>query len=323
MFVLAHLSDPHLGPLPELRASQLIGKRFLGWMNWKSHRKHHLGASTLDLLIDDLREQAPDHICVSGDLTNLSLPEEFVTGAAFLAALGPGEKVSVVPGNHDAYVFSARHKPATHWAGFLSGDEPDHPWHETGAHHAQSPAIPGARLAGQTYPYVRRRGPIAIIGLTTAITTGPFLASGRLGRRQLRVLRQILEKLGREKLFRVVMLHHPPMGDGPWHRRLRDASALRRVLAQAGAELVIHGHDHRANLAHIASSHGPVPVVGVPSASAGPREGGKAGGYALYRISGAPGAWHCEMERRGFGAKPGAVSSLSREDLPSLAKLAF
>ncbi len=332
MFVLAHLSDPHLGPLPELRTSQLIGKRFLGWMNWKNNRKHHLGASTLGALMDDLRIQAPDHICVSGDLTNLSLPEEFATGAAFLAGLGPGEKVSVVPGNHDAYVFSARRKPETHWAGFLAGDAPaalvtpDHiPADGASAIEPlpeRKPATPGSRLAGQTYPYVRRRGPVAIIGLTTAIATGPFLASGRLGRRQLRALHQILEKLGREKLFRVVMLHHPPMGDGPWHRRLRDASALRRVLSQAGAELVIHGHDHRANLAHIASSHGPVPVVGVPSASAGPRDGAKAGGYALYRISGAPGAWHCEMERRGFGAQPGAVGSLSREDLPSLVQIA-
>lgn len=307
MFVLAHLSDPHLGPLPELRASQLIGKRFLGWMNWKSNRTHHLGASTLDALMEDLRLQAPDHICVSGDLTNLSLPEEFATGAAFLAGLGPGEKVSVVPGNHDAYVFSARGKPEIHWARFLAGDAPE----------SALPA-PGARRAGQTYPYVRRRGPVAIIGLTTAITTGPFLASGRLGRRQLRSLHQILERLGHEKLFRIVMLHHPPMGDGPWHRRLRDAAALRRVLSQAGAELVIHGHDHRANLAHISSGHGPVPVVGVPSASAGPREGAKAGGYALYRISGHPGAWRCEMERRGFGAMPGAVGTLSREDLASL-----
>lgn len=318
MFVLAHLSDPHLGPLPAPRVSQLMGKRFLGWMNWKNNRKHHLGASTLDVLMDDLRMQAPDHICVSGDLTNLSLPEEFANGAAFLASLGPGEQVSVVPGNHDAYVFSARRKPETHWAGFLTGDTP-----ETHAPAAASvPADAGSRLLGQAYPYVRRRGAVAIIGLTTAIATGPFLASGRLGRRQLHALQHILEALGREKLFRVVMLHHPPMGDGPWHRRLRDAGALRKVLSRAGAELVIHGHDHRANLAHIASSHGPVPVVGVPSASAGPRAGAKAGGYALYRISGTPGAWHCEMERRGFGAEPGAVSSLSREDLPNLLQIA-
>ncbi len=318
MFVLAHLSDPHLGPLPDVRASQLVGKRFLGWMNWKNNRKHHLGVSTLDALMDDLRAQNPDHICVSGDLTNLSLPEEFATGAAFLATLGPGEKVSVVPGNHDAYVFSARRKPETYWAGFLSGDETVEGVCESDA---KRPEASGYQLAGQTYPYVRRRGPVAIIGLTTAIATGPFLASGRLGRRQLRALEHILEKLGHEKLFRVVMLHHPPMADGPWHRRLRDASALRRVLSRTGAELVLHGHDHRANLAHIGSSHGPVPVVGVPSASAGPREGGKAGGYALYRISGAPGAWHCEMERRGFGAKPGGISSLSREYLPSLVQV--
>ena len=37
MFVLAHLSDPHLGPVPTPRLAELAGKRALGFLNW--HRK--------------------------------------------------------------------------------------------------------------------------------------------------------------------------------------------------------------------------------------------------------------------------------------------
>jgi hypothetical protein len=73
------------------------------------------------------------------------------------------------------------------------------------------------------------------------------------------------------------------------------------VLAEAGAELVMHGHDHRAAMGQIEiPGGGSIPVVGVPSASAGPDDDRGAGAYALYRISGHPGAWRCEMERRGF-----------------------
>ena len=35
MFTLAHLSDPHLAPLPAPRWSELIGKRVTGYINWQ------------------------------------------------------------------------------------------------------------------------------------------------------------------------------------------------------------------------------------------------------------------------------------------------
>ena len=38
MFVLAHLSDPHLGPVPLPRFRELTGKRALGYVNWHRRR---------------------------------------------------------------------------------------------------------------------------------------------------------------------------------------------------------------------------------------------------------------------------------------------
>lgn len=294
MYLIAHLSDPHLGPIPEARISELLGKRFFGMMNWIGARRRNFGAATLAPLIADLLAQAPDHICVTGDLVNVSLPAEFDTGATFLASLGEPERVSVVPGNHDAYVRSAMHYHLEHWAPFLAGDDT----------HPHTP------VDVDSFPYVRRRGEVAVVGVSTAVPTAVFLASGEVGRGQLERLSALLRLLGEEGLFRVVMIHHPPVGERPFHRDLRNAAEVRRVLAEAGAELVIHGHDHRASLGHISGRQGQIPVVGVPSASAGPQDERGAGSYCLYRIAGGPGHWTCEMERRGFQRGEEGVRSL-------------
>ena len=79
----------------------------------------------------------------------------------------------------------------------------------------------------------------------------------------------------------------------------------------AGAELVIHGHDHVRSLAWIDGPCGRVPVIGVPSASAAFGTDHDAAGYNLYRIGGRPGDWTCEVARRGLGAD-GAVSESER-----------
>src|SRR5205814_3585711 len=104
MFVLAHLSDPHIPPLAEPRPAELFGKRITGYLNWKLRRGAHHRRDVLDALVADLHVQAPEHVAVTGDLANLSLLDEFDSGHAFLARLGDGRKVSVIPGNHDAYV---------------------------------------------------------------------------------------------------------------------------------------------------------------------------------------------------------------------------
>jgi 3',5'-cyclic AMP phosphodiesterase CpdA len=58
----------------------LLGKRALGWLSWKLRRRHAHRSEVLEALIADLRKTAPDHVAVTGDLTNVSLEDEF--GAA-------------------------------------------------------------------------------------------------------------------------------------------------------------------------------------------------------------------------------------------------
>jgi 3',5'-cyclic AMP phosphodiesterase CpdA len=276
MFTLAHLSDPHL-PLPTPRFDELIGKRLTGYINWQRRRRFIHDPAALAKLVADLKTQAPDHIAVTGDIANIALEEEFVRGRKWLQELGSLNDVSFVPGNHDAYVRQAvRYGPQ--WTPYMSGDN----------------GSPG-------FPYVRRRGPLALIGLSTAVATPVFMATGHLGGMQLAKLGEILEGFGREKIFRVVLIHHPPVSKAKRHKLLTDAAQFLRVIATEGAELVLHGHDHLHMLNWLDGPDGTfVPTVGAPSASAAPGADKDGAAYNLYAIDGGPGGWRCEMTSRGI-----------------------
>ena len=198
-------------------------------------------------------------------------------GRKWLQQLGSRNDVSFVPGNHDAYVRQA-FRYAPQWAPYMTGDD-----------------------GAVGFPYVRKRGPLALIGLATAIATPPFMATGRLGKAQSDALGPLLDELKTEGLFRVILIHHPPVTKAAEHKRLLDAWALVETIAAHGAELLLHGHDHLHMLNWLKGPAGTrVPAVGVPSASAAPGLSHDAAAYNLYRVDGAPGAWRCEMVSRGF-----------------------
>ena len=301
MFVLAHLSDPHLGPVPIPRFRELTGKRALGFVNWHRRRFVRHRPEALEALVHDLRRSAPDHIAVTGDLVNIALEKEFPPAREWLAQLGSAHDVSMVPGNHDAYVRDAIEHPASHWGDYMRGDGIG-----TNAPHSRS----------GPFPYVRRRGPAALIGLSTALPTAPFLATGKLGADQLMRLSDALAHLAHEGRFRIVLIHHPPSARGRNRfKRLIDAGPFRRVIAAYGAELVLHGHDHVHSLDWIEGPDHRVPVVGVPSASAALRGDRDPAGYNLYRIAGERGRWRCEVVSRGLKAGHDGLTELSRRAL--------
>ncbi len=294
MFVLAHLSDPHLGPLPRIRARQLASKRMLGYMNWRRGRMHALAGPVLAGIIEDLLAHRPDHIAVTGDLVNIGLPGEIVAAREWLEAFGPPHDISVVPGNHDAYVAGVLRKALAAWAPYLIGDTHVHP-------------------GTARFPYLRRRGPVALIGMSSARASAPFMATGHVDSATLPLLRDELVRAGQEGLFRVVMIHHPPTPNAaPWHKRLVGSGRVRAVIREAGADLVLHGHTHRDSLVEIEGRDGPVPVIGVPSASNAPGGEKPAGRYNLFAIEGEAGAWRCTMTERGYTG-PGSTVGTIRE----------
>ncbi|HEX2256651.1 MAG TPA: metallophosphoesterase, partial [Afifellaceae bacterium] len=162
---------------------------------------------------------------------------------------------------------------------------------------------PDAEFVGRAFfPFMRRKGHVALIGVSSARASAPFMATGRVGRGQTERLRALLREAGAEGLFRVVLIHHPPKMLDPrnsW-RRLTDGSRLRAAIEADGAELVLHGHDHIRSTSEIPGPAGPVPVVGVPAGSGPPTSGRRGGGYALHDIEERPGRFDLTIIHRGY-----------------------
>jgi 3',5'-cyclic AMP phosphodiesterase CpdA len=277
-FTLAHLSDPHLPPLPVPRLADLAGKRVLGYLNWIRNRRKFHRRDVLDALVSDLQAQGPDHSAITGDLVNLALEAEFAPALRWLEGVGAPDRVTVIPGNHDAYVRATRHRFAEAWGNYLAGDE--------------------AR-DGVTFPSLRRRGPLALISVSSAVPTPPLMATGWLGRPQLDALERMLAGLATERAFRVLLVHHPLRSDSR-AKRLTDSFELRALLLQYGVELILHGHDHVHSTIWIDGPNGPIPAVGVPSASALAHGRYPAAAYNLFSIERDGAAWRCEQTVRGI-----------------------
>lgn len=249
MLRIAHISDLHTLDLTGARPWHFLNKRLLGGINLLRKRRNRHPRWILDVLMQDLVREQPDHLVVTGDLTNLSLPSEFAAARGLLDGLSLGpSRISVVPGNHDVYVLSAllRRSFARAMGAYCTGDAGD---------------------GGEAdWPFVRVRGPLAVIGCSTALPSPPPLADGWLGSAQITRILAALTRL--RGTFRVLALHHPPLpGRMDVLRALRDRHALRQVIAQAGCELILHGHEHRDIQESVLGPVGPIPVIGVGSAS--------------------------------------------------------
>lgn len=312
MVTLAHLSDPHLSPVPAPTWPQLLGKRFFSHVSWRRRRAKIHRRDVLNALGQDLAAHRPQHVAVTGDLVNLSLPAEFSAAADWLRTLGTASQISVIPGNHDALVRNHWPRSWGHWADYMTCDL---------AGGSDGPRPPSAF---SDFPYAQIRPPLALVGLSSARPTPPFLASGWVGAQQRAVLAQYLRRLGEAGLFRVVLIHHPPHRLHTGLRRgLWDVEALRRTLAGAGAELILHGHLHRFAWTQIDTIAGPAPVIGVPSASATSADSARVAHYHIYTVSRAQDGWHLEVNARGydrnsrgFVASGGRCFELAR-DLPA------
>jgi 3',5'-cyclic AMP phosphodiesterase CpdA len=279
-FTLAHLSDPHLPPLPRPRLTELAGKRALGYLNWTRNRRRYHRREVLDVLVSDLQAQAPDHIAITGDLVNLALKAEFAPARAWLESVGRPDRVTLVPGNHDAYVRATRHCITEAWGNYLAGDDAQN--HD--------------RI---TFPALRRRGPLALVSVSSAVPTAPFMATGWLGRSQMDALEQMLAGLASEALFRVLLIHHP-LQSSARAKRLTDSSELLALLKQHGVELVLHGHDHVHSTIWIEGPKAQIPVIGVPSASALAHRHYPDAAYNLFSISNDGNDWRCRQMVRGI-----------------------
>jgi 3',5'-cyclic AMP phosphodiesterase CpdA len=156
MITLAHISDIHLSPMPDLGWRDLVGKRLTGYLNWKLKRHDELNSETLASLVAHLQAQNADFTAVTGDLVNLAMRSEMDRAGKWLEALGIADKIAVCPGNHDAYVPGALESAQEIWGDYMRGET----------------------LDDSVFPFVRRVGELAIVSCSSAVPTRPSPRDG-------------------------------------------------------------------------------------------------------------------------------------------------
>jgi 3',5'-cyclic AMP phosphodiesterase CpdA len=274
--------------MPSARPLELLGKRATGYLNWWRNRVQLHVPKALAGVVADIRDQKPDHIALTGDLVNISLPTEFSRAAEWLAKLGGPADVTVIPGNHDVYVATAWPRSLGLWGAYLAGD-------------GQPPATDF-----DIFPTLRRRGEgserVALVGLSSGVPKPPLFATGTLGEAQIARAEKLLAELGREGLCRVVLIHHPLLTTEKHFKRLTDAAAFQAMIRRVGCELVLHGHNHRSEVAQIAGPEGSIPVIGVTSASAAPGSKYGRARWHLIRITREATGWQFDVELRALRA---------------------
>lgn len=269
---IAHFSDLHVLALDGVGPHRFLNKRFTGWVNLRLKRGHKHKSVHVRTIAREVTRAKVDHVVITGDLTNLALEQEFDAVKRLLEDelhLTP-DQISVVPGNHDLYTHGAlRDQRFTKWfSAYVASDLPE-----------LSAEIPLGR-----FPFVKLRGPAAIIGLSSAVPRPPLVASGELGGAQLEALRKILAHDEVKKRTPVIMVHHPihnpasklkTLVEGLW-----DADALASALSVVQRGLVLHGHLHVRRQAPM----GELLAIGATSASLVHENEHKMAGFNLYEI---------------------------------------
>jgi 3',5'-cyclic AMP phosphodiesterase CpdA len=269
---IAHFSDLHLLSLKGVGPMRFLNKRFTGYMNLRLKRDHVHRSAYVRAIAKEIKRQGIDHVVVTGDLTNLALEPEFELAREVLRddlGLAPSQ-VSVVPGNHDLYTRGSEREQrfASYLADYIVSDLPE-----------LSVSVPAGH-----FPFVKLRGPVAFLGLSSAVARLPFVAAGRVGKSQLHALSRILDHAEVKKRTSVILIHHPIHNpSSPWKSLLEglsDAEELARVLEGKPVGLVLHGHLHR----RIQRNQGLFPAVGATSASLHHEDAARHAGYNLYEV---------------------------------------
>lgn len=292
MFRIAHISDLHIPPLPPISLRQLASKRLLGLIAWHQKWKAEHQQAILDALQSHLGEIKPDHICITGDITFTTLPEEVDRAADWISQLGDTKQISLVPGNHDAYVSGSLDYALEKWSSWMQDDE--------------------GRVG---FPYLHRRGPVDIIGLCSAVATPPAISLGRIGQNQLLETEALLGRIKAAQRPSLLMVHHPPQdGAASRKRALSDRSALQKILCHSPVDLVLHGHLHYPTRAVLDCPAGSIPVLGAASASTiGIRK--SVAHYHLIEIETGAGQLQMTVQHYQFNTASGVFSLNGTEEL--------
>ncbi|MBT6223463.1 MAG: metallophosphoesterase [Rhodobiaceae bacterium] len=282
-YSISHISDLHLPIKKKPKYKELFNKRIIGFINWHLNRKNIHNDNIIKDLINDLKKQGSDHLIVSGDLINLSLEDEYINASKILKKISIPENISVVPGNHDCYIQMDFDKSIIHWKDYIKTDVVLSKYF---------------KMKKNTFPYLKVRNEIALIGLSTAIPTLPFMCYGKIGKDQLIKLEDIFIYLSKKNYFKILILHHPIHKIGPFnYKGLLDNDKLIKLLDDYNIELLLHGHLHKDSITYLKTKNSIIPCFGIPSSS-NVNKKAKQTSYNKYEIYKMNDEWNFNVYRR-------------------------
>ncbi len=295
---IAHFSDLHVLALGGVGWARYMNKRLTGVANlalrrapldeltgaWRAaaerfparlrkkdvHRSEYVRA-----VAREVAKTLVDHVVITGDVTNLSLEPEFAAARAILEGelhLSPRD-ISIVPGNHDTYTRGALR---------------DHRFTQFFEAYTHCDIDVAIDVGPGHFPYVKLRGPCAIIGLCSAVPRLPFMAAGELGDAQLEAVSKALAHPEVKRRTVVILIHHPPVGPRSRVKMLmeglRDGARLVERLRDLPRGLVLHGHLHQRMQSRIPTRVGDVVVAGAASASLHHAHEARMSGFNVYEL---------------------------------------
>jgi 3',5'-cyclic AMP phosphodiesterase CpdA len=265
MFRVAHISDLHVLDLAGVPFWRFLNKRITGYANLRLKRSHQHKPETLRAVCRRVKAYHPDHLVITGDITNLALETEFAAAKALLQEeLGYDDRrVSMVPGNHDAYTKGAAL--------------------EARIEHSFGAWMKSDVNGSNTFPFVHLRGPLAIVGLSSAIAQLPLLACGAVSSTQIDALRTLLNHQDLKGKTRVYLNHHPlfDLGKDQRSKGLKDLDVLRSVLQEG---VYCHGHLHTRTARTVTLTRGSLASYGATSASMNHENRARVAGFNAYEF---------------------------------------
>ncbi|MCC6621128.1 MAG: metallophosphoesterase [Deltaproteobacteria bacterium] len=268
---IAHVSDLHILDLAGVGWTRFLNKRLTGLVMLIGKRKEAHPVRLARRLVEALLELEPDHVVVTGDLTNLSLESELAAAREVLAPLGDHTRLSLIPGNHDVYTRGserARRFERTFapwmWPGVDGPDEHHYPWVK--------------RLAGRD-----GSGDVTLLGFGSAVARLPLIATGVVSARQLERLAEVAPSLSSS--FPIALVHHNLHVRG-WRKDrmhgLANRDGFLAACSAAGVRLVLHGHTHVAHR----FVHDGMDVIGSGSSTWWSERDDHIARFNVYRIAG-------------------------------------
>jgi 3',5'-cyclic AMP phosphodiesterase CpdA len=184
----------------------------------------HVEREVLEPLVRFAHDLRPDHVVVSGDLTQRARRAELVHARAFLDRLP--QPLLVVPGNHDIPLYDVLARLFRPRAGYRR------------------------HVSRVTQPLQRGEG-ACILGLDTSRAWR--FKEGSVNRAQIDLVRRSFAGVSPDTL-KVVATHHPfdPPPEEPHHRVVGNAREAMRAMLDARVDLVLSGHLHRSRASHSA-----------------------------------------------------------------------